>query len=227
MVWAPNSIDWAVAALAVSYAGGVLVPANSRYTGHEVADIVDRTRATLVVVADGFLGRTQIADLEAASDLPSVRQVVDLANLAWVRDLGDDVAERADRGAGRPVSPGRRRRHPVHVRHHRTAQGRDERPPADDRRRRRVGQPRRGHLRGPLPRGEPVLPLLRLQDRHRRRAADRRDALPRGGLRRRRDDAPDPGRRHHRASRVLRRSTSRCSARRTAATTTSPRCGSR
>ena len=33
MIWAPNSIDWAVAALAVTYAGGVLVPANSRYTG--------------------------------------------------------------------------------------------------------------------------------------------------------------------------------------------------
>ena len=63
VVWAPNSIDWAVAALAVSYAGGVLVPANSRYTGHEVADLVDRTGARLVVVADGFLGRTQIADL--------------------------------------------------------------------------------------------------------------------------------------------------------------------
>jgi acyl-CoA synthetase (AMP-forming)/AMP-acid ligase II len=67
VVWAPNSIDWVVAALAVSYAGGTLVPANSRYTGHEVADIVDRTQARLVVVADGFLGRTQIADLRAAS----------------------------------------------------------------------------------------------------------------------------------------------------------------
>src|ERR1700710_868262 len=65
VIWAPNSTDWAVAALAVSYAGGVLVPANSRYTGHEVADIVDRTHARLVVVADGFLGRTQVADLRA------------------------------------------------------------------------------------------------------------------------------------------------------------------
>ena len=26
VLWGPNSIDWAVAALAVSYAGGVLVP---------------------------------------------------------------------------------------------------------------------------------------------------------------------------------------------------------
>jgi acyl-CoA synthetase (AMP-forming)/AMP-acid ligase II len=84
VVWGPNSIEWAVAGLAVSYAGGVLVPANSRYTGHEVADIVERTEARLVIVADGFLGRTQVDDLRAASDLSSVLQVIDLAELAQV-----------------------------------------------------------------------------------------------------------------------------------------------
>jgi acyl-CoA synthetase (AMP-forming)/AMP-acid ligase II len=96
VVWAPNSIDWVVAALAVSYAGGTLVPANSRYTGHEVAELVDRTGAVIVVVADGFLGRTQIADLRAASALPSVRAVVDIADLASVEaDPGsiDAIAE--------------------------------------------------------------------------------------------------------------------------------------
>jgi HIP---CoA ligase len=95
VVWAPNSTDWAVAALAVSYAGGVLVPANSRYTGHEVADLVERTAARLVVVADGFLGRTQIADLEATGTLTSVIRVIDIADLARVAadpaDI-DDVA---------------------------------------------------------------------------------------------------------------------------------------
>ena len=92
VVWGPNSIEWVVAALAVSYAGGTLVPANSRYTGYEVAEIVDRTRAGLVIVQDGFLGRTQVADLNAASDLASVKEVVDLANLAWVGQLGADAA---------------------------------------------------------------------------------------------------------------------------------------
>ena len=94
-VWGPNSTDWAVAALAVSYAGGVLVPVNSRYTGPEVADVVDRTRATLVVVEDGFLGRTQVADLRAASELASVRVVVDLRDLDAL-DRADDVEARAD-----------------------------------------------------------------------------------------------------------------------------------
>jgi acyl-CoA synthetase (AMP-forming)/AMP-acid ligase II len=90
VVWAPNSIEWVIAALAVTYAGGTLVPANSRYTGHEVADLVDRTGAALVVAADGFLGGTQIADLRAASDLPSVREVVDVADVLTV--LGDTDA---------------------------------------------------------------------------------------------------------------------------------------
>ncbi|MDF1602589.1 AMP-binding protein [Nocardioides sp. YIM 152315] len=91
VVWAPNSTDWVVAALAVTYAGGTLVPANSRYTGHEVAELVDRTGAVLAVVSDGFLGRTQIADLRAASDLPSVREVIDLGALAAVEVEPGDI----------------------------------------------------------------------------------------------------------------------------------------
>ena len=66
VLWGPNSIDWAVAALAVTYAGAVLVPVNSRYVGAEVADVVERTQAPLVVVHDGFLGRDQVAELGAA-----------------------------------------------------------------------------------------------------------------------------------------------------------------
>ncbi|MBB3044995.1 FadD3 family acyl-CoA ligase [Nocardioides soli] len=66
VLWGPNSIDWAVAALAVSYAGGVLVPVNSRYVGAEVADVVERTDAALVVVHDGFLGRDQVRELRDA-----------------------------------------------------------------------------------------------------------------------------------------------------------------
>jgi acyl-CoA synthetase (AMP-forming)/AMP-acid ligase II len=91
VLWGPNSLEWVVAALAVSYAGGTLVPANSRYTGHEVADLVDRTRATLVVLADGFLGRTQAADLRAASELGSVREVIDIADLASVAVAAGDI----------------------------------------------------------------------------------------------------------------------------------------
>jgi acyl-CoA synthetase (AMP-forming)/AMP-acid ligase II len=96
VVWAPNSIGWVVAALAVSYAGGTLVPANSRYTGHEVAELVDRTGAVLVVVADKFLGRTQAADLRAAGDLASVREIIDIADLHRITAEPGDIDSVAD-----------------------------------------------------------------------------------------------------------------------------------
>jgi acyl-CoA synthetase (AMP-forming)/AMP-acid ligase II len=91
VVWAPNSIDWVVAALAVSYAGGVLVPANSRYTGHEVADLVDRTRARVAVVADGFLGRTQVEDLRSAGAGDVAIVLID--GLDALADTGRSVPE--------------------------------------------------------------------------------------------------------------------------------------
>lgn len=90
-IWAPNSIDWVVAALAVSYAGGTLVPLNSRYTGHEAADIVERSGATLVIVADGFLGRNQVEELRNASSLSNVREVIDIAALADVAVEPGDI----------------------------------------------------------------------------------------------------------------------------------------
>ncbi|HEY0948680.1 AMP-binding protein, partial [Nocardioides sp.] len=48
------------------YAGAVLVPVNSRYVGAEVADVVGRTGAAMVVVHDGFLGRDQVRELRDA-----------------------------------------------------------------------------------------------------------------------------------------------------------------
>ncbi len=107
VVWGPNSIEWAVAALAATYAGATVVPANSRYTAHEVAELVERTHARVVVVADGFLGRSQIADLVAALPAGSSADIVDLQRLgergtvlsqvrleARADDVGpDDVAD--------------------------------------------------------------------------------------------------------------------------------------
>jgi len=82
VAWGPNSIEWVIAALATTYAGATLVPANSRYTGHEVADLVDRTGATTVMVADGFLGRRQLEELRAASEIPSVRVLGEISKLS-------------------------------------------------------------------------------------------------------------------------------------------------
>jgi HIP---CoA ligase len=73
----------------------VLVPANSRYTGHEVADLVRRTRARATVVEDGFLGRTQVADL-AGAGIGDCR-VLRLGDPLDTADVTDaDVDARAD-----------------------------------------------------------------------------------------------------------------------------------
>ena len=90
VLWGPNSIDWAVAALAVSYAGGVLVPVNSRYVGAEVADVVDRTSAAVVVVHDGFLGRDQVREL---ADAGVVDPVVTLRDLLAREARGEHPVE--------------------------------------------------------------------------------------------------------------------------------------
>lgn len=105
VIWGPNSIEWVVAALATTYAGATLVPANSRYTAHEVAELVDRTAATTVLVHDGFLGKSQISDLRDASELETVRAMGDLARLSLghrgeerhVREVTlEEVESRAD-----------------------------------------------------------------------------------------------------------------------------------
>ncbi|MCW2786583.1 MAG: AMP-dependent synthetase and ligase [Marmoricola sp.] len=105
VVWAPNSIEWVLAGLAASYAGGTLVPVNSRYTGHEVADIVDRTGATLVLVEDGFLGRSQISDLKAVSELPSVREIITLAALDALVAAGSGIADQEIEARADAVTP--------------------------------------------------------------------------------------------------------------------------
>ncbi len=103
VIWGPNSIDWAVAALAVTYAGGVLVPANSRYVGAEVAELAQRTRARLIVVDQGFLGRDQLRELMEARLDTSITDVAQLdhftAFAAGTEPMGpadlapDDVAD--------------------------------------------------------------------------------------------------------------------------------------
>jgi HIP---CoA ligase len=64
-ICAPNTHHWVVTALAVTYAGGVLVPVNTRFTAKETADLLTRTRAAALVIAGEFLGRDRLAELHA------------------------------------------------------------------------------------------------------------------------------------------------------------------
>ncbi len=164
-IWSPNTWHWVVACLATHYAGGVLVPLNTRYTASEAADVLARTGAPLLVAAGEFLGADKTADLDRDA-LPELRHIVrvpiDKDDGSW-----DEFVARWDRPRCRrcPCRRGetrRRFRHPVHLGHHRPKQGRPVRAPAVARRTRRVGGVRTGHQRRPLPLHQPVLPQFRL-----------------------------------------------------------------
>jgi acyl-CoA synthetase (AMP-forming)/AMP-acid ligase II len=77
-VWAPNTYHWVVAALGVHYAGATLVPINTRFTGHEALDILQRTQAAVLVVAGPFLGADRLAQLRAAGPTPHLRAVMQI-----------------------------------------------------------------------------------------------------------------------------------------------------
>ena len=72
-IWAPNTYHWVIAGLGVHYAGGTVVPINTRYTAHEALDLIQRTRAQVLVVTGAFLGTDRLGELAALSgDLPTV-----------------------------------------------------------------------------------------------------------------------------------------------------------
>ncbi|QIT45126.1 fatty acid--CoA ligase family protein [Streptomyces antibioticus] len=93
-IWAPNSLDWMVAALGAVSAGAVLVPLNTRFKGTEAADVLRRSGAGLLFVTGTFLGTSYVASLRRAAGagasapapggplpgLPALKQVVVLSD---------------------------------------------------------------------------------------------------------------------------------------------------
>ncbi|MFD8687522.1 FadD3 family acyl-CoA ligase [Streptomyces sp. NPDC059651] len=121
-VWAPNSHRWVVAALAVTSAGAVLVPVNTRYRGAEARLLLQRSGARLLFVENGFLGKDYLSmlttgDEGAAEPRPgALEQVVALdaaappGTLPWEEFLRHGArvadAEATDRTAAvRPDDP--------------------------------------------------------------------------------------------------------------------------
>ncbi|MEE2031500.1 FadD3 family acyl-CoA ligase [Rhodococcus chondri] len=108
-IWSPNTFHWEIAALGVHWAGGTVVPVNTRYTGTEAADIVERVHAAALVVAGDFLGSDRYADLCAAAPDLEISTVIriplggndtDLDNvIGWDEFLAgatDDLRNEAD-----------------------------------------------------------------------------------------------------------------------------------
>ena len=79
-VWAPNSIEWIVAALSITTAGGVLVPVNTRFKGREAAHVIERSGARVLFTVRGFLDTDYPALLAGAGvPLPRLADIVIVA----------------------------------------------------------------------------------------------------------------------------------------------------
>jgi acyl-CoA synthetase (AMP-forming)/AMP-acid ligase II len=101
VVWAPNSAEVALTAMAVAFAGGVLVPLNTRFTASEAAALIRRAEAVAVLAFTGFLGRDYLASLRELGALDGLKAAVALRgpssegalSLAELLALGDETDE--------------------------------------------------------------------------------------------------------------------------------------
>jgi acyl-CoA synthetase (AMP-forming)/AMP-acid ligase II/NAD(P)-dependent dehydrogenase (short-subunit alcohol dehydrogenase family) len=82
-IWAPNTWEWVVAALAVHAAGGALVPINTRFKGVEAAEVIAKSGARVLFTTVGFLGTDYVAMLrESGVALPRLGPIVVLRGAA-------------------------------------------------------------------------------------------------------------------------------------------------
>jgi acyl-CoA synthetase (AMP-forming)/AMP-acid ligase II len=76
-VWAPNSLEWIVAALGITTAGGVLVPVNTRFRGAEAGYVLTRSGARALFTVRGFLDTDYPALLASAGiELPALEHTI-------------------------------------------------------------------------------------------------------------------------------------------------------
>jgi acyl-CoA synthetase (AMP-forming)/AMP-acid ligase II len=75
-LWAPNIWEWAVIALGVHVAGGVVVPINTRFKGREAAYVLANSEAKLLFTVTDFLDTDYVALLRDAGTPATLEQVV-------------------------------------------------------------------------------------------------------------------------------------------------------
>ncbi|SHN43702.1 FadD3 family acyl-CoA ligase [Cryptosporangium aurantiacum] len=92
-IWAPNRAEFVAALLGAEYVGIAVVPLNTRFRGHEAREILARSRAVALVVADGFLGADYLGMLRTAAadtvDASGAGPVPGLPHLRLVVELGE------------------------------------------------------------------------------------------------------------------------------------------
>ncbi|MCP5057632.1 MAG: fatty acid--CoA ligase family protein [bacterium] len=102
-VWAPNQLEWVLAAVGLQSAGGVLVPMNTRFKASEAGYQLRKSGARMVFTVDEFLGE-RYAEMVASQELPALEGIVLFSGAhpkaeTWETFLsgGDAVTERQAR----------------------------------------------------------------------------------------------------------------------------------
>ena len=98
-IWAPNTHHWVLGALGALSAGATLVPVSTRFTGPEALDVITRSGASVLIVADRFLGIDRLAALRTAA----AAQAAEAAPVPAA--AGHDTATKRSSVAG-PALPG-------------------------------------------------------------------------------------------------------------------------
>src|SRR5262245_33016340 len=65
-ICSPNTYHWIEATLGVLHSGATVVPINTRFTGAEMLDIIQRSNARALFMAGPFLGVDRLVELHAA-----------------------------------------------------------------------------------------------------------------------------------------------------------------
>ncbi len=96
-IWAPNIIEFAVAALAVHCAGATMVPINTRFKGAEAAYILRRSRAKTLFTVTDFLDTDYVSMLAGQPDLDDLSEIVVLRGTATANTVSwPDFLRRAE-----------------------------------------------------------------------------------------------------------------------------------
>ena len=74
-IWAPNQLEWVLAAVGLQSAGAVLVPMNTRFKASEAGYLLRKSGARLVFTVEEFLGEHH-AEMLAGQDLPKLEGIV-------------------------------------------------------------------------------------------------------------------------------------------------------
>jgi acyl-CoA synthetase (AMP-forming)/AMP-acid ligase II len=109
-IWSPNSHHWVLAAFGALSAGATLVPLSTRFTGPEALDVVTRSGASVLIVADRFLGADRFAALRtAANDAVTEAARAGVAAEAVRGGAGDENYTAAERLPVAGLLPGKLR----------------------------------------------------------------------------------------------------------------------